>query len=180
MNYLILGLRAFILISAVISLGLTGDLAAGAGYSIPRLSFAIFASAFAILFGVFFAVFAEIYERFSFPIINSINDFLNAVFTFAAATALAKTIGNCLHNTYYVSDYNNKTYSQILNYNEITRGSTGDCREAQAAVAFLYFSFFTFLGLLIVNIINCVKLGAFTTSRKSDTVNTGIPTLSSP
>ncbi|KAK6205362.1 uncharacterized protein RJT21DRAFT_15386 [Scheffersomyces amazonensis] len=160
-------LRGFNFIFLVIALGLTGSLAATTiTQSNPQINFGVFAAAFGILTSSFYGVLAYFFEVFAWPIILSLLDFLNFVFTFAAATAIAAGIR--------VHSCKNEEY---LKDNNITQGSTGRCRKAQASVAFLYFSFFVFLASGIFSIISVAQGGLFGTSRRS-APRVGIPTTS--
>ena len=74
-------------------------------------------------------------------------DFLNFVFTFAAATAIAAGIrAHSCSNQDYLDD------------NNIAQGSSGRCRKAQASTAFLYFSTFIFIASAIFSAISFPKV----------------------
>ncbi|KAH3900916.1 related to Non-classical export protein 2 [Saccharomycodes ludwigii] len=136
----------------VIILGLIGSLIATSesGNHSPRVNFCIFTAAFGLLFDSFYAILANFFTAFAWPIILVVLDFLNFVFTFAAATALA--VGTRTHSC---------TNQSYLDSNSIMQGSTDRCRKAQASTAFLYFSFFIFLVKLIMDLISLVTTGAF-------------------
>lgn len=151
----------------VIILGLTGSLIATQDEHSPRVNFAIFTAAFALVTDSFYAVFANLFSAFAWPILLVTWDFLNFVFTFSAATALAVGIRthSCTNESYLLS-------------NSITQGSTDRCRKAQATVAFLYFSFFIFLTKLVLSVVNVFSSGAFGSGSGSRRANVGVPTIS--
>ncbi|CAH2350801.1 non-classical export protein 102 [[Candida] railenensis] len=142
-------LRIINFVILVITLGLTGSLVAQ-GNNNPQVNFAVFAAAFAILTSSFYGILAYIFEAFAWPVVLATFDFLNLVFTFAAATAVAAGIR--------VHSCSNQDY---LDGNKITQGSSGRCRKAQASTAFLYFSFFIFLASLIFSVISLSRGGLF-------------------
>jgi len=92
-------------------------------------------------------------------------DFLNLIFTFAAATAIAAAI--------HVHSCSNSDY---VNGNNVTQGSSGRCKKAQGSVAFLYFSFFIFLVSGVFSTLSILKGGLFGTSRAAPRV--GVPVTS--
>ncbi|GEQ72264.1 hypothetical protein JCM33374_g5951 [Metschnikowia sp. JCM 33374] len=144
-------LRSFNFVVLVIALGLTGSLAATTvTQSNPQVNFAVFSAAFAILTSTFYGVLAYFVAAFAWPAVLALFDFLNIVFTFAAATAIAAGIRvHSCHNEDYIDN------------NKITQGSTGRCRKAQASVAFLYFSFVIFVASGIFSVISVFKGGLF-------------------
>ncbi|QLL33010.1 hypothetical protein HG536_0D05320 [Torulaspora globosa] len=156
----------------VILLGLIGDLlSTQVGHS-SRVNFCMFAAAFGIVTDSFYGILANIWEPFAWPIILFVLDFLNFVFTFTAATALA--VGIRTHSC---------TNQAYLDSNRITQGSTSRCREAQASVAFFYFLFFIFLAKMIMSGIGVFTSGPFASrstlsSRKSKGGQVGVPTIS--
>ncbi|SCW02347.1 LAFE_0F04434g1_1 [Lachancea fermentati] len=150
----------------VIVLGLVGSLIATQSHGNPRVNFCIFTAAFALVFDSFYAVLANLFSAFAWPILLVTWDFLNFVFTFSAATALA--VGIRTHSCH------NQSY---LDGNSITQGSTDRCRKSQAVVAFLYFSFFIFLAKLVLSLLNVFSSGAFG-SGSSRRANVGVPTIS--
>lgn len=159
-------LRAVNFVFLVIALGLTGSLAATTVYQLnPQVNFAVFAAAFAILTSTFYGILAYLFAAFAWPVILAIFDFLNIIFTFAAATAIAANI--------HVHSCKNQTY---LSKNNIAQASTGRCRKAQASVAFLYFSFFIFLASGVFSIISVAKGGLF--GSRSSTSRVGVPSVS--
>lgn len=152
----------------IIALGLTGSLAATTVYqSNPQVNFAVFAAAFAILTSSFYGVLSYFIAAFAWPVILAIFDFLNVLFTFAAATAVAAAIRvhSCSNDDYIES-------------NKVAQGSSGRCRKAQASVAFLYFSCVIFIASAIFSFIGISKGGLFGSSSKKTTSNVGIPTMS--
>ncbi|ABN68388.2 predicted protein [Scheffersomyces stipitis CBS 6054] len=160
-------LRSVNFVFLVVALGLTGSLAATTVYQgNPQVNFAVFAAAFGLLTSSIYGVFAYFVAAFAWPIVLATFDFLNLVFTFAAATAVAAGIK--------VHSCTNQSY---LKDNNIVQGKENRCRKAQASVAFLYFSFFIFLASAVFSIINVVKGGLFSTSTRS-APRVGVPTMS--
>lgn len=158
-------LRSFNFVLLVIALGLTGSLAATTVWqSNPQVNFGVFAAAFALLTSSFYGVLAFFFAAFAWPVVLAILDFLNVVFTFAAATAIAAGIRvhSCFNHDY-------------LDNNNIAQGSTGRCRKAQGSAAFLYISFFVFLVSFVFSIVSVTKGGLFG-SRSSAKV--GVPSVS--
>lgn len=159
-------LRIVNFVFLVIALGLTGSLAATTVWqNNPQVNFGVFAAAFGILFSSIYGVLAYLIAALAWPVILFIFDFLNCVFTFAAATAIAAGIRchSCTNQSY-------------LDDNNITQGSTARCRKAQALTAFLYFSFFIFLALAVFSGISMSKGGIFGGSTRSRGV--GVPSVS--
>ncbi|KAL6929396.1 hypothetical protein ACO0SA_000796 [Hanseniaspora valbyensis] len=145
----------------VIILGLTGSLIHGSSNGThSRVNFALFASVFGLLFDSIYAIFANFITFFTWPILLFTLDFLNFVFTFAAATALA--VGIRCHSC---SD------QSYLDGNSIINGSSDRCRKSQATVAFLYFSFFIFLAKIVFDIINLASSGSLLGSKKRPAVS---------
>ena len=142
-------LRGFNFAFLVIILGLTGSLIAGQMDVHARVNMALFASVFGLVFDSFYAILANFFSIFAWPIVLFVLDFLNFVFTFSAATALA--VGIRCHPC---------TSQSYLDGNAILEGSKDRCRKAQATVAFLYFCFFIFLAKLIFDLINLISGGA--------------------
>lgn len=161
-------LRALNFAFLVIVLGLTGSLIAGQDAHSSRVNFALFAAVFGLVTSSFYGLLANFVSFLAWPLVLFSLDFLNFVFTFSGATALA--VGIRTHSC---------TNQSYLDGNSITQGSTDRCRKAQAAVAFLYFSFFLFLGSLALSSISLLSGGAFGSkvSRRS-APKTGIPTIS--
>lgn len=153
----------------VIALGLAGSLAATTvSHTNPQVNFAVFAPAFGILTSSFYGILAFFFAMFAWPLILTIFDFLNFVFTFAAATAVAAAIRcHSCGNQDYVKN------------NTVNQGSSGRCRKAQAVVAFEYFSAFIFLFSLVFQIVSLVQGGLFGSAgpRKS-TPRVGVPSMS--
>lgn len=159
-------LRAFNFVILVIALGLTGSLAATyPDHTNPQVNFAVFAAAFGVLTSSIYGVLAYFIAAFAWPFILATFDFLNLVFTFAAATAIAAAIR--------VHSCSNQSY---LDDNTVTQGSSGRCRKAQASVAFLYFAFFIFLASTIFSFISVFQGGLF--GHKSSAPRVGVPTVS--
>lgn len=150
----------------VIILGLTGSLAATTvTQHNPQVNFAIFTAAFGLLFSSIYGLLAYFIEIFAWPILLTVLDFLNVVFTLAAGAALATAIRvHSCTNDDYLSD------------NNVAQGSTDRCRKAQASVAFLFFSFFIFVFGLAFQVISLIKNGAFGYSSRKHP-STGVPTV---
>lgn len=159
-------LRGVNFVFLVIALGLTGSLAATTVWQLnPQVNFAVFAAAFGILTSSFYGILAYFLAAFAWPVILAIFDFLNIVFTFAAATAVAA--GLRVHSC---------TNTRYLKGNNIAQGNSDRCRKAQASVAFLYFSFFIFLASGIFSIIAVVNGGLF--GGRSSAPRVGVPAVS--
>ncbi|SCU83919.1 LAFA_0D06744g1_1 [Lachancea sp. 'fantastica'] len=159
-------LRVANFVFLTIVLGLTASLAATRDNTNPQVNFAIFTAAFGLLFDTFYAIPANFLSALAWPILIAVFDFLNFVFTFAAATALAVAIRahSCTNSDYLYS-------------NAVTQGSTDRCRKAQASVAFLYFAFFVFLTKLALSLTNVFTAGVFGSS-STRRANVGVPTIS--
>lgn len=150
----------------VISLGLSASLIATQDNSHSRVNMALFASIFGLVFSSFYAVFATFISVFAWPAIMVSVDFLNFVFTFSAATALAVGIGakSCTNQTH-------------IEENAIIEDSKSRCRKAQATVAFLYFSFFIFLVNLGFSVFSLVNGGAFGFTKSGGKASQGLPSV---
>ncbi|KAG0674261.1 hypothetical protein C6P40_002369 [Pichia californica] len=159
-------LRVVNFIFLTIALGLTSSLAATTvtGHN-PQVSYCVFAAAWGILSSSFYGVVAFFVSFLASPLFLAIFDFMNFVFTFAGATALAVAIRCHSCNS---SDY--------VDNNKVTQGSKDRCRKAQASVSFLYFSVFVFLFSLVMQSMNILKNGFFSTS-VAKTPRTGVPTM---
>ncbi|GME69133.1 unnamed protein product [[Candida] boidinii] len=161
-------LRAINFAFLVIILGLTGSLAATTvTQSNPQVNFCVFVGAFGILTSTFYGIAANFVEFLGAPLFLWVWDFLNFVFTFAGATALAVAIRS--HSC------SNQRY---LDGNKVTQGSKDRCRKSQASVAFLYFSFFVFLVSLVFQSLSVLKNGFLGTSSRTVTPRTGVPSMS--
>lgn len=162
-------LRGFLFVFLVITLGLTASLIADSNHQNPQVNFGLFASIFGLLFGCFYGLAAGFIELLAFPIALATIDFLNLVFTFAGATAIAAAIR--------VHSCSNQDY---LDDNTITQGSSGRCRKAQASVAFLYFAFFLTIAQLVFSVMGMMSNGAFSLprSKRAGPPRTGVPTMS--
>ncbi|EMG49143.1 hypothetical protein SBY92_000427 [Candida maltosa Xu316] len=160
-------LRAFNFVFLTVALGLTGSLVATTPFhQNPQVNFAVFAAAFGVLTSSIYGVFAYFISAFAWPVILFLFDFLNFVFTFAGATAVATAIR--------VHSCNNHEY---LDNNKVTQGSSGRCRKAQASVAFLYFSAFIFIASGVFSAISLFRGGLFGHSSRP-APRTGVPTMS--
>jgi len=159
-------LRILNFVFLVIVLGLTASLIATQDHINPQVNFALFAAVFGLVTSSFYGLIAAFVSFLAWPLILFILDFLNFVFTFAGATALAVAIRthSCTNESY-------------LKSNAVTQSSTDRCRKAQATVAFLYFSFFIFLGSLILSAYSLFTGGAFG-SKSRRAPKTGVPTIS--
>merc|ERR1712080_730327 len=98
----------------------------------------------------------------AWPLSLFIFDFLNFVFTFAAAGTRVHSCGN--------QDY--------LDSNKINQGSSGRCRKAQASTAFLFFSAFIFIASGIFSAIGLFKGGLFGSKYSRSAPRTGVSTMS--
>ncbi|GME95909.1 hypothetical protein B5S28_g1948 [[Candida] boidinii] len=163
-----ISLRAINFAFLVVILGLTGSLAATTvTQHNPQVNFCVFTAAFGILTSTFYGLAANFVQFLGAPLFLWVWDFLNFVFTFAAATALAVAIRcHSCSNTDYVDN------------NVVTQGSKDRCRKAQASVAFLYFSFFVFLFSLVFQTLSVLKNGFLGTSGPTVTPRTGVPSMS--
>ncbi|XBW34590.1 hypothetical protein QEN19_000153 [Hanseniaspora menglaensis] len=154
-------LRALNFIFLIIILGLTGSLIHGSDNgNHSRVNFALFAAIFGLVFDSVYALFANFFTFFTWPILLFALDFLNFVFTFAAATALA--VGIRVHSC---------TNQSYLDGNSIIQGSEDRCRKSQASVAFLYFSFFIFAAKLVFDAINLTSSGSLFGGKKRPAVS---------
>lgn len=155
-------LRSFNFVLLVIALGLTGSLAATTVWqSNPQVNFGVFAAAFALLTSTFYGVLAYLFAAFAWPLVLATLDFLNLVFTFAAACAIAAGIR--VHSC---------TNTDYLDGNNIAQGETGRCRKAQASAAFLFLSFFVFLFSFVFSVVSVTKGGLFGSKSSS---RVGVP-----
>lgn len=141
-------LRGVNFVFLLIALAITGSLAAGHNNS--QVSFSVFAAAFAILTSSLYGVLAYFVEACAWPVVLFTFDFMNFVFTFAGATAIAANIG--------AHSCKNKKY---LDSNSITRGSEGRCRKAQASCFFLYIPAFIFIASLVFSGLSMTQGGLF-------------------
>ncbi|KAK9473165.1 membrane-associating domain-containing protein [Dipodascopsis tothii] len=134
-------LRGLTLVFLVICMGLTGSLIQGQDFGVPQVNFVMFACVFGLLFGVLYTFAAMFISAIAFPAVIALFDFLNAVFCFAGATALAVAmrVHSCTNHSY-------------INSNKVSQGSTDRCRKGQADTVFLYFAFLTFLASLVLSI----------------------------
>lgn len=159
-------LRGGLFVFLIVALGLTASLIAGANHTNPQINFGIFTAVFGLVFGVFYGLAAGVIQLLAFPIALAVIDFLNLVFTFAGATAIAAAL--------HAHSCSNEKYVAA---NTITQGSSGRCRKAQATVAFLYFAFALTIVQLVLSGSKLLKDGAFSLpgSRKSGPPRTGVP-----
>lgn len=159
-------LRGILFLFLIITLGLTGSLIANSNHENPQVNFGLFAAVFGLVFGVFYGIAAGFIKVLAFPIAIATIDFLNFVFTFAGATAIAAAIKahSCSNQDY-------------LDNNTVTQGSSDRCRKAQASVAFLYFAFFLTIGQLVLSVGNVLNSGPFTLpfSKRASPPRTGVP-----
>lgn len=161
-------LRAINFVLLVIALGLTGSLAATTiTQTNPQVNFAVFASAWGLLTSTIYGVLAYFVAALAWPVVLFIFDFLNFVFTFAAATAIAANI--------HAHSCNNEDYRDD---NTIIQGSEGRCRKAQASVAFLYIACFVFIASGVFSFILTMRGGMFGSLRRAAAPKVGIPTMS--
>ena len=148
-------LRSINFVFLVIALGLTCSLAANTiSHSNSQVNFAAFASAFGLLTSSIYGVLAYFIAVMAWPVLLAGFDFLNLVFTFSAAAALAVAIR--------VHSCGNEEY---VDNNTVAQGSSDRCRKAQASVAFLFFSFIVFLASTIFSMIGLCRGGLFGRSK---------------
>lgn len=163
-----LTLRGALFFFLIIALGLTGSLISGSDHQNPQVNFGLFAAIFGIVFGALYGLAAGFIEILSFPIAIVTIDFLNFVFTFAGATAIAAAIRahSCSNQDY-------------LDHNTVTQGSSDRCRKAQASVAFLYFAFFVTIAQLVFSSKGLIANGAFSLNRskRAGPPRTGVSTM---
>lgn len=163
-NRLDLVLRGLNFFFLIVVLGLTGSLISGQDDSNSRVNFALFASVFGLITSTIYGALAQVFQPLAWPVLSITLEFLNVVFTFAAATALA--VGIRVHSC---------SNDHYLDTNAITEGSSDRCRKAQCATAFLFFSFFTFLVSFIAQVAS-----SNTIPGKSSKARPAIPTLANP
>lgn len=161
-------LRGVLFIFLIIVLGLTGSLIAGSNQVNPQVNFGLFSAIFGLLFGVFYGLAAGFIDLLAFPIALVTIDFLNFVFTFAGATAIAAAL-----TAHSCSD------SSFIKKNSIAQNDEDRCRKAQASVAFLYFSFFLILVQLVFSGKAVLRNGAFAlpSSKRAGPPRTGVPSM---
>ncbi|ODQ78518.1 hypothetical protein BABINDRAFT_39199 [Babjeviella inositovora NRRL Y-12698] len=156
-------LRGINFVILIITLGITASLASGNFNNNPQVNFAVFAATFGILFSSIYGALANVISALAVPIVLTVIEFLNFVFTFAGGAALATAIRvHSCSNFDYVFD------------NKIAQGSEGRCRKAQASTAFLFISSFIFLASLGFQIYGVASRGAFGVGSKR--ASGGIPT----
>ncbi|CAI6524449.1 AIS_HP2_G0020100.mRNA.1.CDS.1 [Saccharomyces cerevisiae] len=155
----------------IISIGLIGGLMDTQTNGSSRVNFCMFAAAYGLITDSFYGFLANFWSSLTYPAILLVLDFLNFLFTFAAATALA--VGIRCHSC------KNKTY---LEQNNITQGSSSRCHQSQAAVAFFYFSCFLFLIKVTVSVAGMMQNGGFGFNtgygRRRARRQMGVPTIS--
>ncbi|EJS43636.1 YGR131W [Saccharomyces arboricola H-6] len=155
----------------IISIGLISGLLGSQKKNSSRVNFCMFTAAYGLLTDSFYGFLANFWSSLIHPVILLVLDFLNFVFTFVAATALA--VGIRCHSC------KNKTY---LEDNKITQGSSSRCHQSQAAVAFFYFSCFLFLVKLIVSVVGMLQNDGFGSNagvgRRRARRQMGVPTIS--
>ncbi|GMM29112.1 Nce102 protein [Martiniozyma asiatica (nom. inval.)] len=166
LSYGDISLRVVNFIFLTIVLGLTASLAATTvNEHNPQVNFCVFAAAWGLLSSFFYGILAYFLAFLASPLFLAVLDFLNFVFTFAGATALAVAIRcHSCNNSDYVDN------------NKVTQGVETRCRKAQASVAFLYFSVFVFLFSLVIQVLSVLKNGFFSHSSPK-TPRTGVPTM---
>ncbi|KAK9453711.1 membrane-associating domain-containing protein [Dipodascopsis uninucleata] len=160
-------LRSLIFVFMVICMGLTGSLISTANTGNPQVNFLMFASAFGLLFGAFFGFATSFLSFLNFPMVNAILDFMNAVFAFAGATALAVNLR--------VHSCTNQDY---IRANSVSQGSTDRCRKAQADTVFMYFGFVAFLVSLVLSITTGFRNGWGNMPRRAVTTTSTRPSMS--
>ncbi|KAH8693918.1 putative non-classical export protein Nce102 [Talaromyces proteolyticus] len=137
-----LSLRALEFIFTVILLGLVGSLEAQSSWNPESVHFSMFTAAFSMFF-LFYLIPASWSEGLAgHPIFLVVIDGLNAIFFFCAAVTLAaRTHGNSCGN------------HNFIDFNSIAQGSSGRCREAQAACAFFWFGWAAYMASLVFSIV---------------------------
>lgn len=165
--YLDPALRVALFVFLVIVLGLTGSLINGSDHANPQVNFALFSAVFGLVFGVIYGLLAGFLEFLAFPIVLATIDFLDFVFTFAGATAVAVAIR--VHSC---------TNQEYLDRNTVTQGSEDRCRKAQASTAFLYFAFFVCLAQLILSVLSLTSSGPFSLPGRGRSAPRAGPTMS--
>lgn len=158
-------IRILLFIFSATAIGLTGAWVHDQSGS-NRVRFAVFSAAFSLLFGVIFGILADVIEAIYFPIAMAVVDFLNWVFLFAGATAIAALTGagSC---------------SNSSNLEHHGFSDSKDCRLAQASSAFLYFAWVCAVGNFVYSVLASLNSGVIgTPSRKRNIPRTGIPTAS--
>lgn len=158
-------IRVVLFVFSVIALGLTAAWVVDTDSS--RVRFAVFSAAFSILFGCFYGFAAEFIDVLAFPIAMVIIDFLNWVFLFAGATAIAAKngAGSCSNESNLKNHFGDDP-------------SSGACRMAQAGCAFLYFSWFAAVVLFVYSVLGMINSGNFGVPARKSVPRTGVPTMS--
>lgn len=155
----------------IISIGLISGLIGTQTKHSSRVNFCMFAAVYGLVTDSLYGFLANFWTSLTYPAILLVLDFLNFIFTFVAATALA--VGIRCHSC------KNKTY---LEQNKIIQGSSSRCHQSQAAVAFFYFSCFLFLIKVTVATMGMMQNGGFGSntgfSRRRARRQMGIPTIS--
>jgi len=158
-------IRTILLVFSITALGLVAALVHLDDGS-SRVRFAVFSAAFSILFGGFYGLVASFIPALYIPFVMGTVDFLNMVFLFSGATAVAARTG--------AGSCSNKSNLEHHNFD-----SSKECRLAQASSAFLYFSWACACGNLVYSIFAILNGGSFGVPRRRSTVpRTGIPTAS--
>lgn len=163
-----LSFRGVNFIFFVIILGLTGSLIHGQDHTNARVNFALFTAVFGLVTSSFYGALAQFIEFLAWPLITIVLEFLNFVFTFAAACALA--VGLRVHSC---------TNQDYLDNNAIAQGSSDRCRKGQAATAFLFFAFAVTIVTFAFASFNLANGGPFSSFTRSSRPRAGgIPTIS--
>lgn len=158
-------IRVILLVFSITALGLTSAWVHLENDS-SRIRYAVFSAAFSILFGGFYGLLAALVEILYLPILMAVIDFLNMVFLFAGATAVAAKTG--------AGSCSNKSNLEHHGF-----ATSKECRLGQASSAFLYFSWACAVGNLVYSVIATLNGGSFGMPRRRSTVpRTGIPTAS--
>lgn len=109
------GLRALEFVFTIILLGLVGALEAQSGSNPESVHFSMFTSAFSALFLLYLIPAAWTESFTGHPIIPTIVDALNVVFTFCAAVTLAaRTKAHSCSNTVCILSFGSKIQRLIL------------------------------------------------------------------
>lgn len=156
-----ISVRIILFIFLVVALGLTGNLADTAFHSNSQVNFCVFACAFGLLTSSIYGIAACFMGFLAMPVILLAIDFVNFIFCFAGATALADALGSRECGTRW-----------YLNGNVITQGSYSRCRISKASIVFLYVICFIFLASAIVHAVFMWRYGLW--GKRKSSLNTNV------
>jgi len=139
-----LGLRGFQIFCAFIVMALVGNMiASSVNGTAAVINYDMFAVVFAMASLIYLTA-ATVNESFVFhPAIMLLLDVLNTIWFFCGAIATAAILG--------VNSCGDRNY---IKHNDITRGSSKNCREAQASTAFLFFGLFAFIASSVFTVLS--------------------------